>query len=120
MSELLVRFVTQVEKLRVPPQPVALPASLDREALSAVVAHLLGRPGDLQLEFFAPSSGDNGTVPPGNRVLLRGALASFASSLGVSAEAVLTLEYAPAVLPPKTGPSFKTDDWISALCGSER
>ena len=94
MTELLVRFVTQVEHLRVPNAPLAVPGSLDRAALSQVIFHLLGGQSDQLLEFFTPSSWGEDGAPAGSagsRSLLRGTLSSFAHSMGLSAEAVLTL-----------------------------
>ena len=45
MDDILVRFVTHVERLRVPNTPLAVPASLDRSGLEDVINHLLGNSG---------------------------------------------------------------------------
>jgi len=42
-AEVLVRFVTHVADIRVPPTAISLPATLDRRGLSSVVNHLLGK-----------------------------------------------------------------------------
>ncbi len=115
------RFVTQVPRLRVPLAPLAVPGTLDRMGLSQIVNHLLGDGADLQqLEFFLSSSLSQPEAPPAGRFLLRGSLAAYIQSLGLSAETTVTLEYAPALQPPVPGPSFATPDWITALSGSER
>ena len=42
-GEVLVRFVTQFADIRVPAAAIAVPGDLNRNGLTQVVAHLLGR-----------------------------------------------------------------------------
>lgn len=71
------------------------------------------------LEFYvAPDVGAG--APAQLRVLLRGSLKKFLRAQGLSAEATLTLEYAPALQPPARAPEPpRADDWISAVAGCE-
>jgi hypothetical protein len=117
-----VRLVTQIDRLRVPAAPIAVPASLDQVSLAQVVCHLLGIEA-ISLEFYAPSASADSVAlldGAGGRSLLRGTLTSYAQAMGLAPESTITLEYAPSVLPPRPGPSLALNDWISALAGSER
>jgi hypothetical protein len=71
----------------------------------------------LTLEFFVPPGSAPGVT---TRKLLRGTLAKYLASLGVSFEATVTLEYAVPVPPPRAGPSADEDDWVAAIDGGER
>ncbi len=80
---------------------------------------------ELNLEFFAaPQATSDGTkaapaAAGGARTLLRGTLAKYIASLGLSTESILTLEYAPATTPPKPAPPQPLDDWVGGVDASE-
>ena len=75
-------------------------------------------------EFFVVTSpppasggGDPADAAPRTHALLRTSLRKHLAAAGLSAEATVTLEYAPALPAPTSAGSHPTDDWIVALDG---
>ncbi len=142
-DQMLVRFTSAIESIRVAPAAISVPSTLNAVGLSKVVHHLLGAgsalPATTQLEFCitaaqaselqsrrgaagggGSSVGGDGAGTGGGGVLalrrlLRGSLRTYAKSLGLSAEDVLALEYAPALSAPAPGPAIAAPDWVAAL-----
>lgn len=121
-ADITVKFFTSWTELRVPTSAIVLPASLSRVALSAVIAHLLGRSDEevpLDLEFTLHRDdlvGGSGAQRP----LLRSTLGDYIASLGISQEATVSLDYMPTLTPPKPGPSTQGRDWVGALAATDR
>jgi hypothetical protein len=78
------------------------------------------------LEFFAAEGGAEAEgaagadAPKSGRKLLRSTLRAYVKALGISKETVVTLEYAPAVAPPRIGDSRDSQEWIAALDASDK
>jgi len=69
-----------------------------------------------EFEFFVqPTDAPTGSRPATTRTLVRSALADHLVAHGISREATVTLEYAPSVQPPVTGPDTPSKDWIAAV-----
>jgi len=113
------------EALELPSEPIAVPASIRKKGLSAVVNHLLDRDvakddGD---SSSSDDSGDDEDKLPSipfdfliNDKLLRLPLDSAARKEGLSLEHALELHYFPARLPPKKeGESESLPDWINCM-----
>ncbi|KAL7550256.1 hypothetical protein ACHAWF_013487 [Thalassiosira exigua] len=110
--------------LEVPPEPIAVPSSIRKAGLSAVVNHLLDRRVDDGggLAGSDDDSDDDEKLPAVpfdfllNDRLLRLPLESAVRKEGLSTERALELIYFPARLPPKRrGESENLPDWITAL-----
>jgi ribosome biogenesis protein YTM1 len=133
-ATMMVRLVTQVASIRVPSTSISVPVTLTRSGLSAVVSHLLGVEGggyefcvsatqvsELQARRDKAAGGKGEQVgigvatAPIPRHLLRTSLRAYARALGLSAEEVLILEYAPAQRAPEEGPASQAPDWVCAL-----
>jgi ribosome biogenesis protein YTM1 len=84
-----------------PPQTV--PAALTRYGLSQIINHLLALRPARPFDFLVRGQ------------LLRASLQKHLLAAQLSAEAVLEVEYVPAVLPPTPGPQRPHDDWVSAI-----
>ncbi len=100
-----VRFTTRLEaRFRVTEQPVQLPTRLTRYGLSEVINHLLNAEQPRPFDFVT----DVGT-------LLRGSLAKYLSTKGLSGEDVLVLEYIELMAPPEEQSGAAHDDWVAAV-----
>eukprot|EP00887_Chlorella_sp_A99_P000459 scaffold17.g459.t1 len=97
------KFVTKLKEFRVPETPIAVPANLARYGLSQIINHLLALDPPRPFDFLI------------NGELLRLSLHKHLLSRKISTEAVLEVEYVPAVLPPKPKEQHPHDDWVSAL-----
>lgn len=69
--------------------------------------------------FYVPAARAAGEEAPAPKVLLRTTLKKYLKQLKLSAEAAVTLEYAPTLQAPKQGPQEPAKDWIGAVEGSE-
>ena len=76
---------------------------LRRIDLSRIVNELLQKERPIPLEFVADG------------VFIRGSIDEYLTSLGISSETTLRLEYRPASLPPTYSASYEHDDWISSV-----
>ena len=110
------------ESLELPTEPIAVPASIRKKGLSAVVNHLLDRSAEPKDGSDEESDEDEGKLPAIpfdfllNEKLLRMGLESAARKEGLSLEHALELHYFPARLPPKKqSESEALPDWISAM-----
>jgi ribosome biogenesis protein len=126
-DEILVRFVTSIEKIKVPAAPITVPSNLNRHGLSQIINHLLGQSSSsIEYEFFLSSKNATSSVEAINdfpkksssNVLLRTSMKKYISSLQVSSENTVTLEYTYAVRNPDETSSKNTNDWVSSLDGS--
>ncbi|KAL7541707.1 hypothetical protein ACHAXR_013140 [Thalassiosira sp. AJA248-18] len=136
-TKLLISFIlspsiarTQRDALELPTEPIAVPASIRKRGLSAVVNHLLDRKvpkeDDGSNSSDSDSDDDDEKLPAIpfdfllNDKLLRLPLESAARKEGLSTEYALEVEYFPARLPPKKGgESESLPDWITAMdCNS--
>jgi len=122
-----IRSQKQRDLLELPTEPIAVPASVRKNGLSAVVNHLLDRKApkddDAVSDSDDDSSNDGSEKLPAipfdfllNDKLLRLPLDSAARKEGLSTEHALELQYFPARLPPKKeGESENLPDWITAM-----
>lgn len=120
-----IRSQTQRELLELPTEPIAVPASVRKTGLSAVVNHLLDRkvPKEDEDNSSDTDEEDENEKLPAipfdfllNDKLLRLPLESAARKEGLSTENALELQYFPARLPPKKeGESESLPDWITAM-----
>ena len=124
-----IRSQTQRDLLELPTEPIAVPASIRKKGLSAVVNHLLDRkaPKEDETSGSSDESGDDDddgedklpAIPFDfllNDKLLRLPLDSAARKEGLSTEHALEVQYFPARLPPKKeGESENLPDWITAM-----
>ena len=117
--------------LEVPTGPIAVPASVGRRGLAAVINHLLGRKDvldDKESDNNAQDSDDNGDyiaklpaipfefVLKENNRLLRSGVEREARRYGLSLEKPLAITYFPAQGTPELkGESETLPDWISCL-----
>jgi len=114
------------DTLELPTDPIAVPASIRKKGLSAVVNHLLDRAVE-QKDGESDSNDDDDDDDEGklpaipfdfllNDKLLRMGLESAARKEGLSLEHALELHYFPARLPPKMeSESEALPDWISTM-----
>ncbi|PRW33193.1 ribosome biogenesis WDR12-like protein [Chlorella sorokiniana] len=99
-------FVTKLPaELRVPSAPIAVPANLTRYGLSQIINHLLALDPARPFDFLIDGE------------LLRLSLAKHLLDRHISTEAVLEIEYVPAVLPPTPKEEHPHEDWVSAIAG---
>jgi ribosome biogenesis protein YTM1 len=121
-----IRSQTQRELLELPTEPIAVPASIRKKGLSAVVNHLLDRKVPKEDETSGSDDSDDDddedklpAIPFDfllNDKLLRLPLDSAARKEGLSTEHALEVHYLPARLPPKKeGESDNLPDWITAM-----
>ena len=122
-----IRSTTQRELLELPTEPIAVPASIRKRGLSAVVNHLLDRKvpkeDDNSEHQDDDSDDDDENKLPAipfdfilNDKLLRLPLDSAARKEGLSTEHALEIQYFPARLPPrKEGESDVLPDWINVM-----
>ncbi|PWA49168.1 transducin/WD40 repeat-like superfamily protein [Artemisia annua] len=108
-----VKFVTKLKApLKVPETSIALPSTLTRSGLSAIVNNLL------------ESGNDDWTHEPFDFLiqneLVRMSLEEFLLAKGISAEKTVEIEYIRAVAPRKEEDPSLHDDWVSAVDGSSR
>ena len=131
VSFVLASTVKDRKLLELPTEPIAVPASIRKKGLSAVVNHLLDRVGaDVDEDDDKSSdesdegdeSSNNGKLPAIpfdfllNDKLLRMPLDSAARKEGLSTEHALILQYFPARLQPREeGESERLPDWISVM-----
>lgn len=87
-KQVRVKFVTKIPSIRVTETPVAVPESLQRYGLSEVVNHLLGRDPPTPFDMLVMGR------------FLRSSLASVMRKNVLSGEAVLEVEYLPALRQP--------------------
>lgn len=83
-----VKFVTKIPSIRVTETPVAVPETLQRYGLSEVVNHLLGRDPPTPFDMLVMGR------------FLRSSLQSVMRRHALSGEAVLEVEYLPAMRQP--------------------
>lgn len=105
--EVLVRFTTRHRDpaMHVPATPLAVPSSTARRGLSDVVNALLNRTSvPTPFDFFIDG------------VRITGPLGRTISSLGISLETTVTLEYAPCIRPPSDVTPAHADTPASAAC----
>ena len=120
-----IRSTTQRDLLGLPSEPIAVPASIRKRGLSAVVNHLLDRrvPKEDNAEEDSDSDEDDENKLPAipfdfilNDKLLRLPLESAVRKEGLSTEHALEIQYFPARLPPKKeGESDVLPDWINVM-----
>eukprot|EP00850_Spirogloea_muscicola_P000678 SM000002S05758 [mRNA] locus=s2:2022853:2028350:+ [translate_table: standard] len=101
-----VRFTTQLPPAqRVPASSFAVPAHLTRYGLSEVINTLLGLDPPRPFDFLVEGE------------LLRTSLEKLLVARKLSAEATVTIEYVPAVVPPEQQNTLVHPDWVSAVSG---
>ena len=113
------------ETLEIPKEPIAVPSSIRKRGLSAIVNHLLDRKviSDDDTNNNSDDSDDNEDQLPAipfdfllNSKLLRLSLDTAIRKEGLSTEHAIELEYFPARLPPrKDGESDVLPDWINVM-----
>ncbi len=114
-----IRSQTQRDLLTLPSDPIAVPASIRKIGLSAVVNHLLDR--KVAAEEEDDDDGDNKlpAIPFDfllNDKLLRLPLDSAVRKEGLSTERAIEIQYFPARIPPvEQGDSEVLPDWITAM-----
>lgn len=102
--QVTITFTTKLPaSLRVPSSPVTVPGNLTRYGLSQIINHLLALDPARPFDFLIQDE------------LLRLSLHQHMAAKQLSTEAVLEVEYVPAVLPPTPKEEHPHDDWISAL-----
>eukprot|EP00752_Nemacystus_decipiens_P004505 g4113.t1 len=101
-----VKFVTKIPSIRVTETPVAVPESLQRYGLSEVVNHLLGRDPPTPFDMLVMGR------------FLRSSLRSVMRRHALSGEAVLEVEYLPALRQPTEAEHADQPDWVSAVAGA--
>ncbi|CAN0125416.1 unnamed protein product [Hapterophycus canaliculatus] len=101
-----VKFVTKIPSIRVTETPVAVPESLQRYGLSEVVNHLLGRDPPTPFDMLVMGR------------FLRSSLRSVMQRHALSGEAVLEVEYLPALRQPTEAEHADQPDWVSAVAGA--
>jgi ribosome biogenesis protein len=114
--------------LEVLSEPLAVPASIGRKGLSAVINHLLGR--KLESDENDPNAEDAGLLPSiefdfiigglsggtRSRQLLRTGVEKEARRAGLNLEEAVEIEYFPAQdAPESVGESDTQPDWISGI-----
>ena len=100
------RFVTNHDDYRISDAPFAIPAKLGRRGLSEVINHLLGNEGDDQQRPFDFSIQD---------ILVRTPLSVFLAQQQMSAEAVIEIEYMPAMALSDEKDSIDTPAWVGCM-----
>lgn len=113
-QQLRVRLVTRDTDYAVSDAPILVPVALKRYGLSEVVNQLLQQ----QREADEENDEEYKHVPFEFLVdgeLLRSSLDDTLTAKGLSTEAVLTLEYTRAVLPPSYLASYSHPDWVAAV-----
>lgn len=114
-----IRSQTQRDLLTLPSDPIAVPASIRKQGLSAVVNHLLNR----KVAAAEDDDDDDDTKLPAipfdfllNDKLLRLSLDSAVRKEGLSTERAIEIQYFPARVPPvNQGESEVLPDWITAM-----
>ncbi|CAM9100307.1 unnamed protein product [Pylaiella littoralis] len=101
-----VKFVTKIPSIRVTETPVAVPESLQRYGLSEVVNHLLGRDPPTPFDMLVMGR------------FLRSSLRSVMQRYALSGEAVLEVEYLPALRQPTEAEHAEQPDWVSTAAGA--
>jgi ribosome biogenesis protein YTM1 len=102
-EEIRVSFVTKHAKFRVMDTPFAVPTRLARYGLSEIINHLLELDPPTPFDFLVDGS------------FLRTSLDKYLQTSGVSAEAVLVLEYLPAMQKPEQSNQISNPDWVSCV-----
>jgi ribosome biogenesis protein YTM1 len=120
-----IRSQTQRDVLTLPSEPIAVPASIRKKGLSAVVNHLLDRkvPTEDDDDEDVDVDDDDDTKLPAipfdfllNDKLLRLPLDSAVRKEGLSTERAIEIQYFPARVPPvNQGESEVLPDWITAM-----
>lgn len=129
-SSVRVRFVTRVDKYRVPPTAFAVPTSLTRYGLSEVVNHLLA----LGVGLWRACAGRPVTAhPPAcpgaapsvpfdfliNNEFVRSSIGAFLRKRGISLEGEVEVEFLPILPQPAPHQQEKQPDWIASVsCSS--
>ena len=103
LLQVRVRFISRSPQYVVTDAPIAVPTKLARHGLSEVVNHLLGSAAPVPFDFLIDNQ------------LLRGSLAKFIESHGVSTEDILPVEYLPAVVLSDETKSSEMDAWVGCL-----
>jgi len=104
-AQLRVQFVTEHERFRVTDTSIAVPAELGRTGLSQIINHLLALPEVVPFDFLIREK----------QALVRSTLRRHLDDLQLSSEAVLVLEYAPALQQPDLSAESEWPDWIAAV-----
>lgn len=130
-SSVRVRFVTRVDKYRVPPTAFAVPTSLTRYGLSEVVNHLLalGVWGDGELCVGRPVAAHPPACPCAapsvpfdfliNNEFVRSSIGAFLRKRGISLEGEVEVEFLPILPQPAPHQQEKQPDWIASVsCSS--
>jgi len=118
-----IRSQTQRDALTLPSDPIAVPASIRKKGLSAVVNHLLDRKVPTEDDDDEEEEDDDESKLPAipfdfllNDKLLRLPLDSAVRKEGLSTERAIELQYFPARVPPVVqGESEVLPDWITAM-----
>ena len=114
------------ESLEIPKEPIAVPSSIRKRGLSAIVNHLLDRKVISDDDDDANNSDEDNenedklpSIPFDfllNSKLLRLSLDSAIRKEGISTEHSIEIEYFPARLPPRNeGESDVLPDWINVM-----
>ena len=117
-----IRSQTQRDLLTLPSDPIAVPASIRKKGLSAIVNHLLDRKVAAAEEEDHDDDDDDTKLPAIpfdfllNDKLLRLPLDSAVRKEGLSTERAIEIQYFPARIPPvNQGESEVLPDWITAM-----
>eukprot|EP00581_Thalassiosira_minuscula_P002639 CAMPEP_0183744714 /NCGR_PEP_ID=MMETSP0737-20130205/65871_1 /TAXON_ID=385413 /ORGANISM="Thalassiosira miniscula, Strain CCMP1093" /LENGTH=644 /DNA_ID=CAMNT_0025980365 /DNA_START=96 /DNA_END=2031 /DNA_ORIENTATION=+ len=123
-----IRSQTQRDLLELPSEPIAVPSSIRKKGLSAVVNHLLDRKVPKEEDTSGSDSDGSNSDDDEAKLpaipfdfllqdkLLRLPLESAVRKEGLSTERALEIQYFPARLPPKKeGESESLPDWITAM-----
>jgi len=124
-----VRFVTKLaEPLRVPESVITIPMTLNRQDLSGIVNHLLGKTGTSSAESHLSEFATNGILTDENMnafdflindKFLRSSLSRFMDTNGILKENTLDIEYIVALtVPDEEGQSVDVKEWISDIAVS--
>ena len=124
-------FVTKIsiDALKLQPTKIQIPGKLTRYGLSETVHYLLeeerlrGKNKGLEADVANDSSSNEKRLKPPfdffiDDALLRTSVAKLAHKLKKSAEQVLVIEYALAVLPPVELKRESVNEWVSSVKGS--
>ena len=100
------RFVTNHDDYRISDAPFAIPAKLGRRGLSEVINHLLGNESEGTQKPFDFSIQD---------ILVRSPLSVFLAQQQMSAEAVIEIEYMPAMALSDEKDTIDTPAWVGCM-----
>ncbi|CAM9231156.1 unnamed protein product [Choristocarpus tenellus] len=106
VGKVRVKFVTKIPSIRVTETPIAVPETLQRYGLSDVVNHLLGRDPPTPFDMLVMGR------------FLRSSLRSILRRNALSGEAVLEVEYMPAIRQPTEAEHAEQPDWVSAVASA--